>query len=198
MMEQLLQNIKSNKRELAKQLGLFIIITFFVILGYGFVHETAHFIACKGLNLEANITINLLQNPPLYVTTCPKATQLNPSGLFIIRSAPYFLSMIIMLLLLLFFRPKQFYHFALPSGILLSDWLNILNLFKFFSNTIDYRNDFLQVAVLHYLKYDFLMSLFLGLTSMFYFWILLRYRGSIIKQNSKNSENQQNSNKEVK
>ena len=168
-------HIKVNKKELFKQLGLFVVFTLIAILLYGFLHETAHFIACKSLNLDASITIDLFQNPPLYVTNCPQANQLSHFNLFVIRSAPYLLSTILMLLLLIFFKPSKFYHLALPSGILLLDWLNVINLFTFFSNSLDYRNDILQMAVLDNKIYYFLILSFIGLTTMFYFRVLIKY-----------------------
>ncbi len=155
-----------------KQLGLFIIIVILGIYFYGFFHETTHFLACKSLGISGKININLFQNPPLYVTNCPQADQLSQGGLFIIRSAPYFSSAIIMLILLISFRIKEFYYLGIPTIIILSDWFNIFNIF---SKNINYSNDFLQVSTLPNKVYSVLISLFLALTSVFYLWIFLKY-----------------------
>lgn len=149
---------------------LFMILTFFGIYLYGFIHESAHFLACKSLGISAEITIDLFRNPPLFLTTCPEAVNLPAGGLFIIRSAPYLLSALIMLIILVFFKPLNIYYLFIPLAILLSDWFN---LFIPLLGSISFPNDFIQIAFLPNKFYSVLISVLLASTTLFC-WLIIK------------------------
>lgn len=175
-----------DNRKFTKQLILFAILSLIIISLYGFVHETAHFIACKSIGSDAKITINLLQSPPLYLTTCPQAINFSKGELFITRSAPYLLSAIIMISLAIFFRTSKLFYLALPSGIFLSDWFNILNLFNLNLLPLTASNDFLQVFALTNKFYFFLMVLLTTITLVSYLFIWFKNIIPIVKNLEKN------------
>ena len=151
-----------------KQFILFCIATFVLVFLYGYLHEFAHFVTCKGFGLESTIYVNPFLKSPEYVTFCPGSASLSSFGFFIVRSVPYILSAILMFGLLVFFKPKSLFHLSIPSAILLSDWLNVLDLTKFFSGTSDFRNDFLQVYFILGKGPFILLGLILGITTGIY------------------------------
>lgn len=152
-----------------KQLIIFVIFTTFLVFLFGYLHEFSHFVACKSFGLESSMSINPFQASPEYVTFCLGAETLSNWQFFVVRALPYFVSMVLMIFLFFFYKPKSLVSLALPGAIVIGDWLNVLHLVGPFNEVIDYRNDLLQIAVQTNNGYLFLVLLFMGVS----LWLLV-------------------------
>jgi len=159
---------------------LMILIIITLIL-YGFVHESAHYITCGSIGLKANFTINLLQNPPLYMVSCDGINEKPPFSKFIFWGAPYIVSLIVMVLLFLFLRKDKFYLISIPTGIIFSDALNVFGFYQWTYKIGELGNDLLHILIKTPRPYFIVIAAILGLTAYFYVLNLIRFYKQFIK-----------------
>jgi hypothetical protein len=170
-------------KSLLKQLFLFVVLASILVFLLGYMHEFSHFVACKSFGLESSVYINLFLKNPEYVTSCPGAETLSNWQFFVVRAMPYFFSMILMIFLFFLYKPKIFVGLALPGAIVIESWLNVLHLIDPFNETIDFRNDLLQIAVQTNKGYLFLVLLFMGVS--LWLLVLMAARTGIDKRRKK-------------
>ena len=166
---------------------ILIILIFITLILYGFVHETAHYLTCESIGLEGNMSIDLLQNPPKYMVACEGINEETSFSKFIFWGSPYMVSLIVMISLFFFLKKDRFYLISIPTGILLSDLLNIFGFYQWTYKIGEAGNDFLHILFKTPKPYFITIAFVLGLTVYFYALILVVFYKKFIKHlNQKN------------
>lgn len=125
---------------------IFIFTLVFLVI-YSFVHEIVHFTACNLVGLDSKISINLMQNPPLFQALCDGINEKSVSSKFLFWGAPYVFTLIILVLFLFLWNKKNIYLISLPLAVLMSVLFNLWGFCKFaFTLKGSTANDLVQIV----------------------------------------------------
>ena len=144
------------------------VLTLITVYSYGFVHETAHWTACKIIGLNGNITIDLIKDPPLYMANCEGINEQTNFSKFLFWGFPYIVSLVIMVLFLIFLDKEKFYLLGFPLGIFFNDAMNIFGLYSWTYKTGNTGNDLLNILLKTPKVYYIIIAIVLTLTFLFF------------------------------
>ncbi len=166
-----------------KFLQIMFILAILFLIGWSFVHETAHYTACNLIGLNSKITVDLFQNPPLFQASCEGINERSILSKFFFLGAPYMFSCIVILCFLLFWKKKTLYSITFPFAILMSDMFNLWGFYTF-NSTYDFRNDLVQIVFKSGKPYLYLLLVILSV-SIVSFIFIFRRAINLIAQNQR-------------
>ncbi len=157
-------------KKLLIHLVISILLTIVLVNLYGYAHEIAHFVACRNQGLDSSMVLESSFPNSIFLTNCPGMFELANWGTFLIISAPYLISLLIIFCLFKFTNSKNIFNFILPSAILINCWANIVSLFI----EMDPSNDFIQAYALG-MPFFQGMVLIMGLMSSIYIMMITKF-----------------------
>lgn len=124
---------------------LIFILTLVFVFVFGVPHEMTHYAFCEMVGLEGDVTIDIFQNPPLFVNNCDGINEKSTFSKYLVWGTPYITGLIIMILLFMYLPRNKFYMISIPLALIFSVFQNLVGFYDCMDLICNYGNDLLQL-----------------------------------------------------